>query len=127
MLYVNHRKSKPLSFGAFIHAVVTTTIVITPPNTTAGTKPISRAVAPDSNAPNSLDEPINRLLTAETRPRISSGVKSDTIVPRMTILTLSKKPVPANMIRENTKLCEMANKIVQIPKPPTEIRSFRPA
>ena len=39
-----------------------------------GFKPNILAVAPDSKAPISLDEPMKIPLTAETLPRISSGV-----------------------------------------------------
>ena len=59
----------------FILAVVPTTIkVIMPPNATEGIKPISLAVMPDSNAPNSFDEPMKMLFTEATRPRMCSGV-----------------------------------------------------
>ncbi|MNR57783.1 hypothetical protein D3C85_1786230 [compost metagenome] len=67
-------------------------IVILPPNTTAGTVLINFAVRPDSKAPISLEEPINILFTAETLPRISSGVSSCIIVERMITLMLSKAP-----------------------------------
>ena len=67
-------------------------MVILPPNTTAGTVLISFAVRPDSKAPISFDEPINMLFTAETRPRISSGVSNCIIVDRIITLTLSKDP-----------------------------------
>lgn len=45
-------------------------IVAAPPNTIDGTKPIMLAAIPDSNAPNSLDEPIKMPLMALIRPRI---------------------------------------------------------
>lgn len=45
-----------------------------PPKITAGTVPIKEAVAPLSNSPISLDEPINIEFTADTLPRILSGV-----------------------------------------------------
>src|SRR5512142_53646 len=37
--------------------------------------PNSCAVTPDSKPPSSFDVPMNRLFTAETRPRFSSGVR----------------------------------------------------
>lgn len=59
----------------FILAVVPTTIkVMIPPNATEGISPISLAVIPDSNAPNSFDEPMKMLFTEATRPRMCSGV-----------------------------------------------------
>lgn len=74
--------------------------VIPPPNSTEGTTPISRAETPDSNAPSSLDEPINIELTAETRPRIPSGVKSCKMLVRIITLTLSKAPSQNRKARE---------------------------
>ena len=75
---------------------VTMSIVITPPNTTDGTVPSNFAATPDSNAPISLDEPINILLTAETLPFILSGVISWIIVLLTTTLTLSNAPLRAS-------------------------------
>ena len=48
--------------------------VMQPPITIEGTSPSRLATAPDSNAPISLDEIINIPFTADTRPRIASGV-----------------------------------------------------
>ena len=48
-----------------------------PPRTPA---PATLATSPDSKLPNSLEAPINRLFTADTRPRISSGVSTCTSV-----------------------------------------------
>ena len=67
-------------------------MVITPPNITERTSPKAFAANPDSNPPISLEEPINMLFTAETLPRISSGVDSWRIVCRITTLTLSNAP-----------------------------------
>ena len=49
-----------------------------PPITTAGTVPNHAAVTPDSNSPSWFDAPMNIELTADTRPRIASGVRSCT-------------------------------------------------
>ena len=54
--------------------MATTTSVISPPNTTLVTVPISLAAAPLSNPPISLLEPMKMLFTAETRPFMYSGV-----------------------------------------------------
>src|ERR1035437_3621172 len=67
-------------------------IVPTPPATTAGTVPSHAAVTPDSNCPTSFDAPMNIMLTALTRPRISSGVEICTRVCRTTTLTMSQAP-----------------------------------
>ena len=66
--------------------------VMLPPKITDGTVPNSLAAVPDSNAPISFDEPINIEFTADTLPRIWSGVKSWMIVPRIITLMLSKAP-----------------------------------
>ena len=50
-------KSSFLKLGNLIEVKPTVNIVITPPNTTAGTVPINFAVTPLSNAPNSLEDP----------------------------------------------------------------------
>ena len=63
-----------LSFGANCLTAATTINVMLPPNITEGIKPISFAATPDSNEPSSFDEPMNIPFTADTRPRISSGV-----------------------------------------------------
>ncbi len=55
--------------------VPTVTRVVAPPEITEGTTPSRRAMLPDSNAPISLDEPMNMLLTADTRPFMCSGVR----------------------------------------------------
>lgn len=47
------------------------------------------ASVPDSNAPSSLEAPMKMFSTAETRPRIASGVRSWTSVVRITTLTSS--------------------------------------
>ena len=63
-----------------------------PPKMTEGIVPISLAVAPDSNAPISLEELIKIPFTADTLPRISSGVSICKMVERIITLTLSKAP-----------------------------------
>ena len=66
--------------------------VILPPKITEGTVPNSLAAVPDSKAPISFDEPINIEFTADTLPRMWSGVNNCIIVPRIITLTLSKAP-----------------------------------
>src|SRR6266705_2370883 len=79
----------------------TTRVVPMPPATTEITGPNSAAVKPDSSAPNSFDVPMKILFTDETRPRISSGVTSCTIEPRMITLTLSNAPTRNNKPSDN--------------------------
>ena len=69
-------KFKLLSLGAILAVAPTIIMVIIPPKTTEGFNPITLAATPDSNPPISFEEPINMLLTAETLPRMSSGVES---------------------------------------------------
>src|SRR5256884_9228473 len=78
--------------GQISAVAITTRIVPTPPETTENTGPKRCATNPDSNPPSSFDVPMNRLFTAETLPRISSGVSSCTRVCRTTTLTLSTAP-----------------------------------
>src|ERR1700729_2350014 len=61
----------------------------------------SHATMPERKPPSSFDVPMNRLLTAETRPRFSSGVKICTSVCRTTTLMLSTKPATASIVNEN--------------------------
>ena len=70
------------------------------PKMTEGIKPRRRAAKPDSKAPISLEEPMKRLLTAETRPRMLSGVRSWMMVERMTTEMLSKTPLRNSKKRE---------------------------
>ena len=67
------------------------------------------------------------LLTAETRPRISSGVTSCTIVPRMITLTLSKAPRRKSIANENQNTRDSPNKMVAMPKPATHQSKVLPA
>src|SRR5207245_7149756 len=74
-----------LRISGQLSAVATTTrMVPTPPVTTEMTGPNNCATRPDSNPPNSFEVPMNRLFTADTRPRISSGVSNCTSVCRTT-------------------------------------------
>ena len=90
----------------------TTTSVPIPPLTTDTTGEKSRATRPDSKPPSSFDEPIKIEVTAETRPRISSGVSSCCSVWRTTTLTLSKSPVRKSIAQESQKLLEKPKTIV---------------
>src|SRR4030095_1856668 len=105
----------------------TTRIVPMPPATTEITGPNSAAVNPDSSAPNSFDVPIKILFTAETRPRISSGVTSCTIEPRMITLTLSKAPMKNSKPSDNQKVLDNPKRMVAIPKPVTHQSKVLPA
>src|SRR5260221_465218 len=84
----------------------TTTTVPNPPTTVDRIAPVAMLfaiigpnkcwVTPDSKPPSSLDVPMKRLFTADTRPRFSSGVSSCTSVCRTMTLTLSTKPLNAS-------------------------------
>src|SRR4051812_23036990 len=105
----------------------TTKIVPTPPETTEKTGETSQATKPDSNPPNSLEVPMKRLLTAETRPRFASGVSNWTSVWRTTTLMLSKAPQTNSIEKENQKDRESPKATVAIPKPATAQSKARPA
>jgi hypothetical protein len=77
------------------------------------TGPNSAAVNPDSSAPNSFDVPMKILFTDETRPRISSGVISCTIEPRMITLTLSNAPMRKSTPSDNQNTFDKPNRIVR--------------
>ncbi len=82
-----------LNLGAENEATPTTIKVIAPPKITEGTSPIRLAAVPDSNAPNSLDEPTKMLFTDDTRPFISLDVKICKMLLRTTTLTSSNAPL----------------------------------
>src|SRR5205823_12926474 len=105
----------------------TTRIVPIPPLTTEITGPNNAAVRPDSSAPNSFEVPMKILFTAETRPRISSGVTSCTIVPRIITLTLSNAPIKKSIASENQNTCDNPKKMVASPKPATHQSKVTPA
>src|SRR3984957_10137251 len=105
-----------------IHATASTTkIVPMPPITVDTIAPVaaalpknvgvvnSHATMPDRKPPSSFDVPMNRLLTAETRPRFSSGVRICTSVCRTTTLILSTKPASASIVNENQNQNELGS------------------
>src|SRR6266480_5889410 len=104
----------------------TTRIVPMPPATTEITGPNSAAVNPDSSAPNSFDVPIKILFTADTRPRISSGVTNCTMDPRMITLTLSNAPIRNNTPSENQNTLDKPKMMVAIPKAVTHQSKILP-
>src|SRR5215468_9956004 len=105
----------------------TTRIVPMPPATTEMTGPNNAAVNPDSSAPNSFEVPMKILFTDETRPRISSGVTSCTIDPRMITLTLSNAPRRKSRPSDSQNTFDNPNKIVERPNPVTHQINVFPA
>src|SRR5262245_13225372 len=99
--------------------MMVTSKVIQPPKITDGTVPMIEAATPLSNWPSSLDELTKMELTAETRPRISSGTNNCTIVPRMMTLTPSNNPLMNKAAKLSQKFLEKANMMMQMPKPAT--------
>src|SRR5207302_11398887 len=128
-VYFKFRSSAPILriSGHLNAAPITTRMVPIPPPTTEMTGPNNAAVSPDSSAPNSFEVPMKILFTAETRPRISSGVTSWTIEPRMITLTLSTAPATNNIASESQSAVDKPKTTVAIPKPVTHQRSARPA
>ena len=106
---------------------ITTTRVPIPPATTEVMGPKILAVRPLSNPPSSLLAPTKMLLTAETRPRMESGVRTWTRVWRTRTETLSKTPVRKSMVIESQKYLERPKTMVAMPNPATAQRSDRPA
>lgn len=115
-----------LNAGAFHQLISTTSIVITPPKSTAGTVPKTRAVKPLSNWPSSLEELMNMELTELTRPRMSSGVVSCRMVPRTTTLMPSSMPAITSAANDIQNKSDRPKAIMQTPKPATANSKIRP-
>src|SRR6266513_482254 len=127
--YRNVLSSRPI-FNVSGHHIATprtTRIVPIPPPTTETTGPNNAAVKPDSSAPNSFEVPMKMLFTAETRPRISSGVISCTIEPRMITLTLSNAPIRNNKPSDNQSALDKPKRMVAMPQPVTHQIKVLPA
>lgn len=88
------------TWGQMTLVAATTIIVPMPPPTTEMMGPKILAVRPLSKPPSSLLAPMKMLLTAETRPRMWSGVRTWTSVWRTMTETLSKTPVRKSMMSE---------------------------
>ena len=67
------------------------------------------------------------LFTDETRPRISSGVTSCTIEPRMITLTLSNAPTRHSTPSDNQNIFDNPKRIVARPNPVTHQSKALPA
>src|SRR6185437_2803288 len=104
--------------NSFIH-VATTTSVPMPPTTTAGTVPNQAAVVPDSNSPNSFEAPMNSIETADTRPRMKSGVASWIRVLRIFTLTMSVAPSRNRQNSDKGNQVERPKPMVARPKAAT--------
>src|SRR5436190_9002699 len=102
-------------------------IIATPPATTAGTVPIRRATAPDSNAPSSFDALMNTHSTAFTRPSNCCGVRSVTAVERMLTLIMSTKPVRPSIASDSGSDFESPKPIIPTPKIATTASIVGPA
>ena len=98
-----------------------------PPETAEKTGPASAATVPDSNAPSSLEAPMKTPFSADTRPRMLSGVSTWMSVVRTTTLMLSQAPRKNSMTSENQNTLEMPNNAVTAPKPATAKSNVRPA
>ena len=94
--------------------------------TTAATGPASPASMPDSNSPSSFDIPMNRLFTADTRPRSESGVSSCASASRITTLTASHAPAANSIANERKKFLERPNTTMAIPNPVTALTRAAP-
>src|ERR1019366_9868070 len=105
-----------LRISGQVHAANATTMIVPmPPLTTEATGPKKRATVPDSNSPNSLEALMNTLLTAETRPRISLGVRNCTKLCRTTTLMLSDAPQTASISSDNQNDVESPKTMVTMP------------
>ena len=101
-----------------IHSATTSKVPM-PPMTTDGTVPNHAAVTPDSNSPSWFDAPMNIELTADTRPRIASGVRNWTSDCRTTTLTMSAVPSTTSAASDNANERDNPNTMVATPKTAT--------
>src|SRR5665213_736719 len=102
-------RRSPGSFQAQSPAI---SMVAAPPRTTEPTGPSQAAVTPDSNSPSWFEVPMNRVLTALTRPRIASGVAVCTSVLRVTTLIMSQAPTPISAAKDSGTEDDRPNTIV---------------
>ena len=77
--------------------------------------------------PRSLEATMKTLFTAETRPRMSSGVSIWISVWRTTTLMLSRAPITNMAASESQKFRDNPKTIVATPKPATAWSMVRPA
>src|SRR5207247_10135127 len=87
-----------------------------PPIATDATVTNQAAVTPDSNSPSWFDAPMNIELTADTRPRIASGVRSWTSDCRTTTLTISAAPRTTSAESDSANERDNPNTMVATPK-----------
>ena len=116
-----------LKLGEAIAVMPVTKSVPMPPLTTENTGPYNSATPPDSRPPSSFDALTNTPFTADTLPRIASGVINWTSVCRMTMLTLSNAPVKTSIANDNQKFSDIPNTMVAMPNPATVRSRFLPA
>ena len=89
--------------------------------------PNSEAVRPDSNSPNWFDVPTNIEFTADTRPRMASGVCSCTSDERTTMESTSEAPSTASARSDSGKEVDRPKATVARPKSATARNIFTPA
>src|SRR5262249_40947203 len=118
---------KRRSCGEDSATAATTISVPRPPLTTEKIGPKSAATVPDSNRPSSFDALMNIPLTAETLPRISSGVRIVASGWRTTTLMLWNARVSNNIPSESQKFREKPKTRVAGPKPATAQSNVLPA
>src|SRR6202453_4879673 len=125
--FMEAKEPRVMTCGHVFIAARTTRIVTMPPPTTEITGPNHAAVMPDSNAPSSFEVQMKTLFTAETRPRMVSGVRSWTRVWRTITLMVSTAPVRARAAMESGKDFERPKTMVPMPNHATEKSMERPA
>src|SRR5262245_10626930 len=103
------------NFGKIHNHKATVTKTAQPPTTTDPTAPSHAAITPARNEPSWPEQPMKNELTPPTRPRISSGVVTCTMVWRTTALTMSPAPSTISATSESATLVERPNTVVPRP------------
>src|SRR5690606_1611365 len=93
--------------------------VQSPPITAAGTAPNQAALVPARNSPSSLEEPMNSMFTAFTRPRMASGVLNWISEERMYMLTMSPPPATSSARNDSQNQPDRANTRLATPNSAT--------
>src|SRR5690606_35582406 len=96
------------------------------PSKAAGTAPNQAALVPARNSPSSLEEPMNSMFTALTRPRMASGVLNWISDERMYMLTMSAPPAINSATKDSQNRLDRANTRLARPKIATAMNMVMP-
>src|SRR5581483_10001919 len=115
------------NFGKYHAQSTTTTSTTAPPSTAEPTAPNQSAVTPDSNMPICPAQLVNSEFTANTRPRVSSGVANCMMDCRTTTDSISPAPTIISMPNDSTVRSDNPKPMVAMPYTATAANMMRPA